>query len=298
MRTIILTKGIPASGKTTWAREQLKLFPCKYKRVNRDLMRLMYDDNPNITFRKKDEDFISNTRVSIIERALTAGYDVIMDDTNFRNENFTQMCEIAKTIGDVQVKEIFFDVDPNIAIKRNKNREAKVPEEIIWKMYNNYIKGKKVEERCEYFPKVTKNFKKDIFKEDAIIVDIDGTLAHAYTRNIFDETKVYEDSVDEDVRDLVNVLSKTYKVFVTSGRKDSCRIETIRWLENNDVNFDTLLMRKSNDNRKDSIIKKEIYREFIEPVFNIKYVIDDRPSVVKMWRSLGLTVLQVNDIPF
>lgn len=42
-RTIILTKGIQASGKTTWALEQLKKFPGRFKRFNRDSMRSMVD---------------------------------------------------------------------------------------------------------------------------------------------------------------------------------------------------------------------------------------------------------------
>jgi predicted kinase len=110
MRTIILTKGIPGSGKTTWAKEQLALYPRKYKRVNRDLMRIMLDDNPNIRFFEKDENFISDVRIPIVERALTAGYDVVLDDTNFRKENFNDMCEIAQRIGDVKVIEKFFNI--------------------------------------------------------------------------------------------------------------------------------------------------------------------------------------------
>jgi len=54
-------------------------------------------------------------------------------------------------------------------------------------------------------------------------------------------------------------------------------------------------MRATGDNRKDSIVKKEIYEGIIKPVFDVKFVLDDRNQVVEMWRSLGLTVLQVAD---
>jgi len=54
-------------------------------------------------------------------------------------------------------------------------------------------------------------------------------------------------------------------------------------------------MRKDNDFRPDEEIKKEIYNNFIKDDYNIFFVLDDRTKVVNMWRSLGLTCLQVAD---
>lgn len=51
-------------------------------------------------------------------------------------------------------------------------------------------------------------------------------------------------------------------------------------------------MRKDGDFRKDSIVKEEIYREWIEPFHEVLFCIDDRKQVVDMWRSIGLTCLQ------
>ena len=45
-------------------------------------------------------------------------------------------------------------------------------------------------------------------------------------------------------------------------------------------------MRKTGDNRKDSIIKREIFENDIRPYYNIDYVLDDRNQVVEMWRSI------------
>ena len=56
--------------------------------------------------------------------------------------------------------------------------------------------------------------------------------------------------------------------------------------------YDELYMRKDEDRRADYIIKKEIYDEFIEPHYNVQFVLDDRDQIVKMWRGLGLKVLQ------
>jgi len=53
-------------------------------------------------------------------------------------------------------------------------------------------------------------------------------------------------------------------------------------------------MRKAGDKRKDSIVKYEIAKELVEKYY-IKYVFDDRNSVVKMWREAGFRCLQVAD---
>jgi hypothetical protein len=55
------------------------------------------------------------------------------------------------------------------------------------------------------------------------------------------------------------------------------------------------LPRKSGDNRKDSVVKEEIFNEHIKPNFIVEFVLDDRNQVVEMWRKLGLTCLQVAD---
>jgi hypothetical protein len=52
-------------------------------------------------------------------------------------------------------------------------------------------------------------------------------------------------------------------------------------------------MRKYGDYRKDYVVKREIYEQLIAPDYDILCVLDDRNSVVDMWREIGLTCLQV-----
>jgi hypothetical protein len=59
-----------------------------------------------------------------------------------------------------------------------------------------------------------------------------------------------------------------------------------------------LHMRRTGDSRKDSIVKKEIFERELKHAWHIVAVFDDRNQVVKMWRSLGLTVFQVADGDF
>jgi hypothetical protein len=60
------------------------------------------------------------------------------------------------------------------------------------------------------------------------------------------------------------------------------------------IPFDELLMRKTGDNRKDSIIKKEIFMEHVQNKYFIEFILDDRNQVVDMWRNdLQLPCFQV-----
>jgi hypothetical protein len=52
-------------------------------------------------------------------------------------------------------------------------------------------------------------------------------------------------------------------------------------------------MRRRNDNCPDTEVKLGIYKRHIEPHVQVAYVLDDRDAVAAMWRSIGLTVLQV-----
>jgi hypothetical protein len=80
-----------------------------------------------------------------------------------------------------------------------------------------------------------------------------------------------------------------------SGRDGSCRDITIKWLEDNNIKYDSLLMRAESDFRKDSIVKKELFDNHIKNKYFIEYVLDDRNQVVDMWRDMGLKCLQVQE---
>jgi hypothetical protein len=87
-------------------------------------------------------------------------------------------------------------------------------------------------------------------------------------------------------------------LIILSGREDKSKEHTCSWLKENKINFDNIYMRKTGDFRKDSIIKKEIYDEFIKDKYTVMGVFDDRPQVVRMWKELGLFVFNVYQDPY
>lgn len=84
-----------------------------------------------------------------------------------------------------------------------------------------------------------------------------------------------------------------------SGRDGVCEDETKKWLKNNNIPCDFLFMRTPGDNRKDTIVKKELFDKYVKDTYNVQFVLDDRSCVVDMWRNeIGLTVLQVAEGDF
>jgi len=130
-------------------------------------------------------------------------------------------------------------------------------------------------------------------KSKAYIFDIDGTLALKCDRSPYDYSKVNLDKPNAEVVRMAKILSEKYKIIILSGREDSCRKETEKWLEDNGIKYLYLFMRRSGDQRRDSIVKAELYISMINLEFNVLGIFDDRNQVVDMWRSLGLTCFQV-----
>ena len=302
MPKLIMTKGLPASGKTTWAKEQVIASGGRTKRVNKDDLRAMID---NSVWSKQNEKNILAVRDYITKHYLLLGNDVIVDDTNLTPNHEKRLSEIAGETGAIFEIKSFLDVPLATCILRNAQRVNPVPETAIRSMYKSFVKPKA--KIAEY---VKPPYNPDL--PNCIIVDIDGTLAHMNGRSPYDYSQVHTDVVDENVAQLVRKYAQrdimfetpdTY-IIIVSGRDDTCKDETLKWLADNNIPFDEFYMRdhtlvdEKGNKLDDTVIKKNIYEDMIKPRFNVRFVLDDRDRVVKMWREQGLKVLQVAEGDF
>lgn len=133
-------------------------------------------------------------------------------------------------------------------------------------------------------------------KKLCIICDMDGTLAHMNGRSPFDDKRSHQDMPNSPVVATVNGMRIAYpelKIVIVSGRHEESRQATAEFLQDYSIEFDALFMREDGDYRGDDIIKEEIYKNNIEPEYDVFYVVDDRSRVITMWRELGLKVFQV-----
>lgn len=286
MIKLLVLKGLPASGKSTYARE---LANKGWVRTNKDDLRVMLH---NGRYNKSNESIVIGVRDSIVYDGLRAGRNVVVDDTNFHPSHTDRLQAIALELG-VGYEEKFFDIDVDEAIKRDLARPVTVGEKVIRKMYDQYIRPP--HQPLAPNPKLPW----------AIICDIDGTLAHMVDRGPYDPTNYAHDTVDPIIRDLVQAESAHgTKVLIVSGRDDTYKQVTGDWLDEKGVPYDHLYMRPmanepDHDNkRKDYLVKRELFDTFIRGKYNVKYVLDDRDQVVREWRALGLKCLQVAEGAF
>lgn len=124
--TVLILRGVPGCGKTTFAKELQSNEKGKWKRINRDELRMMLDDG---YFRKGMDTLLLKVRNAMIDIYLREGLNIILDDTH---ASPWVLRDVQKYIGDravVEVKE--FDTLLEECIRRDAAREKPVGEKVI-----------------------------------------------------------------------------------------------------------------------------------------------------------------------
>lgn len=137
-KRVIITRGLPASGKSTWSLQFVKDNP-SFRRISRDDLRFMIYDgdwNPQV------EDSVILARNALVERFLLAGYDLVLDETflnPFRVKEIKQVLAMWKV--EFEIKD-FLDVPVEVCLERNRLRgkNRRVPDEFIKEYYEKYVK--------------------------------------------------------------------------------------------------------------------------------------------------------------
>lgn len=280
MQKVILTLGLPASGKSTWAKKYVEDNP-SYVRVNRDDLRHMRGKY----WIPEQEELITDWEYQCINYALLTNFNVVIDDCNLNPKYLKKLVDFIKQIEvrDNKTIEIsyqdFREIPLKTCIERDLKRPNSVGASVIRRMYFNYI-----QHNINY-----------VQPENGIkccLVDLDGTLSLFGNANPFDR----DFSKDKVNLAIARVLD-TYKgrIFIFSGRNDKYLSQTLEWLNYHDIRFSELYMRKNKDTRPDYEVKKEMFDNIIRDNYYVEFVFDDRPQIVELWKSLGLTVFNVGD---
>jgi uncharacterized HAD superfamily protein len=146
-----------------------------------------------------------------------------------------------------------------------------------------------------------------------IIFDVDGTLLDIGTRRqhmeggistmnwekFMDPAEMAKDVPNQPVVDIAIAMEKAgHEIIVVSARNERHREVTENSLQEAGVQFQHLFLRSDGDFRKDSEFKQEVLDALIAQDWKPNLVFDDRNQVVAMWRSNGLTCVQVAEGDF
>lgn len=274
----IITVGVSASGKTTFANEMVKN---GFRDINRDWIRFnVVKPGANWStykFNGTNENEVSKIHGQMIMESAEADENIVISDTNLNENRRNKLIKQLEDLGyDVEVKG--FDVSFETAIKRDRLRANGVGEGIIYRQlqgWNDYV-GRKT-----YIPNESLS--------KAIIVDIDGTIAQMNGRGPFEWDRVGEDNPRWLIIDMViNYHRQGYEIIIVSGRSDECKAQTKDWLEEYMIPYAELHMRKEGDFRRDSAVKEEIFWTYLANKYNIVACIDDRPQMIRLWYELKI----------
>lgn len=151
-----------------------------------------------------------------------------------------------------------------------------------------------------------------------IIFDLDGTLADCEHRRHFvdpeklkdwkPDYKSFFEACDKDapINPTINILksfldssctegctSDIFDIQIWSGRSEWVREKTKKWIRDHITphwQVPILKMRPIGNTEPDEVLKERWLEESISKGKTIQFVFDNRPKVIRMWRSRGIFV--------
>lgn len=297
IKKVILPRGIPGSGKSTYVKNQLAMHPpgSAVRLNNDDLSMMLYNEFWGNFYNNSSKELLHHLRLSMLKTFLEQDYitHIYIDNTNLATNTVKSLQDLTLLHGaEFIVVDDFLNVPIEECIERDSKRDRVVGADVIRKM------AKPVEKLKPWTVPAVPVIEKYDNEQDlplVILCDIDGTMALMNGRGPYELDKVHTDLPNYSVSALVHHLAWTdYKVIFMSGRGEESRKQTEDWLWN-ELGIETeLYMRAAGDMRPDWIVKYELFQEHIAGKYSVWFVLDDRDQVVELWRNkLGLPTFQV-----
>lgn len=295
---LIILRGLPGAGKSTYAKtlNADAIF-------SRDKFREYFPDTNNGA--TNFETVINDLMLTGAKGVLKEDKTVVIDATNLSMSSLHPFIWLALENKVKHLTITTLQTPVEICVQRRQNQ---ISQEVIKAKAARYghnlftdsqvtkVVSHTVENQiAKYFNEFAPYSCQNSWLTPVIICDIDGTLANMGTRDPYDESTVLNDSPHQHIVNLVKKYNtdNDYKLVVMSGRTDSCFDDTLTWLHKQGIYPDALLMRKTGDTRSDAVVKRELLETVEKTCGPVEFVLDDRNSVVEMWRKIGIPCLQV-----
>lgn len=308
MKQLILTQGLPGSGKTTWANEQAEQAnrdSCDGRPCERMIIVCKDDIRRELggTHSKEREAEVVRIRDSRIANALQSGQSVISADTNFARTHKVRLEGLARQHGAAfSIQRFRTPIEECVRRDALRDESVRVGRSVI----DGMVKSYKLDTDPTWYGTdptlLVPRYTPTAGLPWVILSDLDGTLAlfdEKAHRGPYDASRCDEDDANYPVlATLVSMRQNGWHVIYLSAREDTYRTKTEWWLKTVGAPAGPLYMRPALDGRKDWIVKSELFEAHIRGKYNVLYVLDDRNQVVNFWRRLGLTVFQVAEGDF
>ncbi len=322
MSKLTMLSAPSASGKTTLAKQIMKE-DGNAVRINRDDIRAMSISK----WKQSREGWIIAAELALTEAAAKLKRNIIIDDTNLMPSDEDRWKNKAKEIG-YNFEIIKIDVSLEECVARDAERIRRIGRAAIerqflraglWKIpvgkqtvifdidgtladLTHRVGWIHVGAPCPHchgtgnipiqvseagIHRVKYTDARCLFCEDGKIVKKNHD--EFYDRVLLDEPI-------EAVINWIRACYEDYYVLIVSGRSpEKSGEDTIIWLKHHSIPYHHLLMRRSYHHGPDDEEKQLILDDILKmiPKEDIAFVVDDRPSVVAMWKRNGLKVFPV-----
>lgn len=313
-RKLILCRGIQGSGKSFWAKKWAEEDPEHRIRFNNDDIRNMMGKY----WVPSRENIIKDLKIEFAKSCMKNGWDIVVDNMNLNPKEVKFWEDLvednnsyatgasgesptfhykANYLYEIEFKDFWTPVDE--CIRRDKMRPNPIGEEVIkqtWKRYRSFILQEQIKQLKE------RRLKQSGLKPKAIVLDMDATLCLNTTGRPFYGKGAAEGMLnDEPISEICELVWNLQRVgdcaiIIVSGREDTPEIReaTETWLHNQDIWPTEVLLRSIGDYSKGEVVKRNLI-DYVLSRYNVQFIIDDNNRCVKMYRDMGLTVLQPNE---
>ena len=295
MSKLIIMRGLPGSGKSTWAKAWVNEDPINRVRLNWDDMRNMM--GPYWIPERENTGILKELREKFLKHMMERNWDIVCDNMNLNPKEIEFYENIVKEFNEdghpytIEFKDFFIPVEE--CIRRDAMRANPIGEKTIKSLFHKYmplIVGSEHRKKIESQP----TYRAD--KPDCIIVDMDGTLAFNLSgRSFFDDIDMIK--YDTPLLATVSILramkmTGTCNIFIVTGRSEKSREATEVWLAENNIPFDKVFMREDGDYSHSQDFKQKVYEDNIKNNYNVLFVLDDDTKCIEMYQEQGLICMK------
>ena len=297
IKKLILTRGIPGSGKSTWAKSWVNEDPTHRIRFNWDDIRNMM--GPYWIIERENTGVLKSLRESFLNKMMNEGWNIVIDNMNlnpkeyeYYNNIINHHNKINNIKYELEFKDFFISVDE--CIRRDSLRNNPIGEKTIKELYSKYrhfIQTTNVEKY------VNNLIKPDPNKPYCVVIDMDSTMCFNTNKRPWYGKGAAEEMINDienfGVCETVWALMQEYPIIVATGRDTSQEEVTRKWLSQHRIDPIKYYFRTKGDYRKGTEVKKEQIEKIMKD-YNILVIFEDSEPIVQMYRDMGLTVLQPN----
>lgn len=133
-------------------------------------------------------------------------------------------------------------------------------------------------------------------RNETVVFDLDGTLAMTTdpkAHHKIDHPKFAKKAASAEVnKDMLDKMKQAREdgdnVVILTARSAHYRDITKKWLNENGIPYDALVMRPTDNITSDKKVKRELLEEDILPKFDVREAYDDKKKNRKMFEKLGI----------